>query len=485
MNARENRKEGRTDGRTDGQIDPKTETHNTNELGRRTEGVETLLGDPKSAILKLSAPMIASMMLLSLYNVVDAFWVAGLGSDALAATGFVFPFYFIALGIATGLGVGGGSAISRRIGAQDKTGADSVAQHTMLIMAFVAITFTVPLYLASDSIFILLGAGSAAQLAAEYGKVIFAGTVFVLFSNTAYAILRGEGDAKRAMYAMGFASVFNIVLDPLFIYTLDWGISGAALATVLSIAFSSAVMLYWMAIKRDTYVSLHVRGFFYEASVVREILHVGMPASFEFVAMALVGVVINLVLVIVSSTDGVAVSSVGMRVIEIAMMPLIAMSTAVITVSGAAFGAKAFQKIDVAHIYSVKVGLLIALALSGVTYLFAPEIAAVFTYSEGSSHLAPEIVTFLHIMCLFYPAVPLGMFAIAVFQGAGEGMPALAISMLRTIVFNLFFVVLFSIGFNWGLPGVWWGMVAGNLLGDSVGHLWVRMYVGNLLKEAA
>lgn len=457
----------------------------TLDVGGQTKGVETLLGDPKSAILKLSAPMVVSMLLLSLYNIVDAFWVAGLGSDALAAIGFVFPFYFISLGIANGLGVGGGSAISRRIGAKDKTGAESVAQHTMVIMAVAAVVFTFSLYLSSDRLFVLLGAGSAAPLAAEYAKVIFAGTIFILFANIAYAILRGEGDAKRAMYAMGGASLINIILDPIFIYTFDWGIKGAAWATVLSIAFSSAVMFRWMVIKKDTYVSLNAHIFSRDGDIAREILQVGVPASFEFVSIALMGIVINFIIVAVSSTDGVAICSVGMRVVNIGMTPLIAMSTAVISVSGAAFGAKAFEKIEVAHLYSVKTGLLVALLLSGATYFFAPQIAAIFSYSDASASLAPEIITFLHVMCFFYPAIPLGIFAAAVFQGVGRGKTALAISVLRTVVFNILLVTLFAIGLGWGLPGVWWGMVAGNLLGDAVGYIWVRIYVGNLLRGAA
>ncbi len=454
------------------------------DLDGRTTGVETLLGDPKSAILKLSAPMIVSMLLFSLYNVVDAFWVAGLGSDALAAIGFVFPFYFVVLGIANGLGVGGGSAISRRIGAQDKTGAEIVAQHTMVIMAAVAVVFTIALYISSDRLFVLLGAGSAAPLAAEYSRVIFSGTIFILFANVAYAILRGEGDAKRAMYAMGVASLLNIVLDPIFIYSFDWGIGGAAWATVLSIAVSSAVMLRWMVVKKDTYVSLNLRGFSRNGGVALEILQVGVPASFEFVSIALMGIVINFIIVAVSSTDGVAVCSVGMRVVNIGMTPLIAMSTAVISVSGAAFGAKAFQKIEVAHLYSVKAGLVVALILSGATYLFAPQIAAVFSYSEASADLAPDIVTFLHVMAFFYPAIPLGIFAAAVFQGVVRGKSALSISVLRTVVLNILLVSLFAVGLGWGLPGVWWGMVSGNLLGDAVGYIWVRSYVGNLVRGA-
>ncbi|UCC12802.1 MAG: MATE family efflux transporter, partial [candidate division WOR-3 bacterium] len=103
----------------------------------QTEGVATLLGNPKKAIIKLSVPMIIALSVQTIYSFVDALWVAGLGADALSAVGFFFPFFIMIMALANGLGVGGGSAVSRRIGAGDKAGADKVAAHTMVLMLIV------------------------------------------------------------------------------------------------------------------------------------------------------------------------------------------------------------------------------------------------------------------------------------------------------------------------------------------------------------
>ena len=97
-------------------------------------GVETLLGNPKRAIIKLAIPMMVAWSVQTLYNVVDALWVSGLGPDALSAVGFFFPFFFLLMALAGGLGVGGSAAVSRKIGAKDKKGADSVASHTIALM---------------------------------------------------------------------------------------------------------------------------------------------------------------------------------------------------------------------------------------------------------------------------------------------------------------------------------------------------------------
>ncbi|MCK5561331.1 MAG: MATE family efflux transporter, partial [Thermoplasmata archaeon] len=117
-----------------------------------TAGVRTLMGDPKKAIIKLAWPMIIAMSVNTIYNLVDAIWVSGLGRDALAAVGFFFPFFFMAISISTGIGIGGGAAISRRIGAKDKSGVDSVGSHTIMLMVIIAIIFTVPFLIFSENI---------------------------------------------------------------------------------------------------------------------------------------------------------------------------------------------------------------------------------------------------------------------------------------------------------------------------------------------
>lgn len=445
-----------------------------------TRGIKTLLGDPKQAVLKLSGPMIVAMVLLSLYNVVDAFWVSGLGSDALAAIGFVFPFYFMAIGLANGLGVGGGSAISRRIGARDKSGADSVALHTMAIMAVVSAAFTIPFYLLAGEIFAAMGAGSATAMAVDYASIIFLGSFFIFFCNVAYAILRAEGDATRAMYAMGVASVLNIVLDPVFIYTLNMGVAGAALATVLSVTISSLVMLYWLCVKKDTYITFNPRDFKPDRAIVRDILRVGLPAAVQQLSMALTMLFMNLIIIMVASIDGIAVYSVGWRVVSIAITPLIAISTAVVSVTGAAYGARLYEKAETAHLYAIKIGSVIGVSISVATFLLAPVIAGVFTLAEEAAHIKPELTFFLRVMCLFYPAVAFGMFSSALFQGTGKGLNALVVTILRTIVLTTAISYLLAVVLNWGLEGAWWGLAIGNILGSSTAYVWARLYTARL-----
>src|SRR5512137_2892907 len=257
------------------------------------EGISLLMGDPKKAIIRLSGPMIAAMLLMSTYNIVNAIWVAGLGSDALAAVGFVTPLFMILMGLSNGLGAGAASVISRRIGANDKAGADNAAVHALLLVLILSAIFTIPLILLTGPIVTLFGAGETAGLATEYGQVVFLGLVLILFTNISYAILRAEGDAKRAMYVMGASSCLNMILDPLLIYTAGMGIAGAAWGMIISLLMVSAVLLYWFFWKKDTYVTLSFSEFSWDRKTVRDILGVGLPASFEFFLMSVLAIFIN------------------------------------------------------------------------------------------------------------------------------------------------------------------------------------------------
>jgi putative MATE family efflux protein len=446
-----------------------------------SKGIKTLLGDPKKAIIKLSLPMIVAMSAQTVYNLVDAIWVSGLGADALAAIGFVFPFFFAAMALSNGLGVGGGSAISRRIGARDKDGADNVAVHTIVIMLLLAVLFTIPLFVFAKDIFSLIGAGSATGMAVSYARIIFAGSIFLFITSVASAILRAEGDVKRAMYVMMLGAGLNIILDPIFIYTLDMGIAGAAYATLISLAISSAVMANWLLFKKDTYVSFKFCCFRFDRAIVRDIFKVGIPASVTQLSMSLTMVIMNVMVVAVGSIDGVAVYTTGWRVVSIATLPLIGIATAVVSVTGAAYGARACDKVNIAHLYATKIGVLLEAVIAVATFIFAPQIAAMFTHSESTAHIAPDLIIFLRVVSLFYAGVPFGMLSSSLFQGTGRGMNALIVTILRTLILTPIFAALLAFNFDMGLTGIWWGMVAANIIGSAVAFIWARLYVRGLL----
>ena len=447
-----------------------------------TSGVKTLTGDPKKAIVKLSIPMVIAMSVQTIYSLVDTYWVSGLGADALAAMGFVFPFFFISMALSNGIGIGGGSAISRMIGARNKAGADNVAVHTIIIMILLSILFTIPFYIFAPQLFTLAGAGKTIDLAVAYARVVFLGSIIIFFSNVANSILQSEGDSKRAMKAMIIGGVLNIILDPIFIYSLNMGIAGAAWATVLSIAISSFMMANWLFFRKDTYVNFKFKDFHFEKNIVKEIVEVAFPASAQQLSMSLSMVFLNYIIVLVSSTDGVAVYATGWRVATIAMAPLLGISTAVISVTGAAIGARDYIKAKEALSYSTKLGFLLECGIGACMFIFAAQIASVFTQSEGGAHITDDLAHFLRLMCLFYPIAALGFFSSSFFQGAGKGMSALIATLLRTIVFTPVFAALLAFTFNMGQEGAWWGMIIGNGVGSLLMYVWAEYFLRALLR---
>ena len=446
----------------------------------KTAGVSLIMGDPKKAVIKLSGPMIVSMILMSLYNLVNAVWVAGLGGDALAAVGFVTPLFMVLIGLSNGLGAGAASAIARYIGAEDKKCANNAAMHTLLITISISIVLTVLLLVFLKPILLLLGAGSTLDLAVQFGQVTFGGTILMLFTGAVYGVLRAEGDAKRTMYAMAISSVLNMILDPILIYWAGWGISGAAWGTVISMAFVSMVMIYWFFIKKDTYVSFSLKDFVPDRKVTMNILNVGLPASAEFFVMSVLAGVLNGILVFVAGTDAVAVYSAGWRVVMMATMPIIAVGTSVITVVGVSYGSRRYENISITHRYSIKVGLIIAAITSAITYVFAPYIAMIFTYTPQSASLAPTIAAFLQVMCFFYIFMPPGVMSGSVFQGVGKGMSSLTLTLLRNLAFIVVFAYLLAIPLGLGEQGVWWGIVAGDIVGSVVAYTWAHTYIRRL-----
>ena len=424
--------------------------------------------------------MIIAMLLMSSYNIVNAVWVVGLGSDALAAIGFMTPVFFILLGLGTGIGAGATSAIARRIGANDRNGANNCAVHALLISLILSVIVTLPLVIFAEPIALLFGAGETAGLAAAYGQVLFAGSFFILFVNIAYGILRAEGDARRTMHAMVAASLLNIVLDPILIYGLGLGIAGAAWGTVISLAAATIVLCYWFFIKKDTYVCFSRQVFIPDRSVVSDILYVGIPASVEYLLMSALNIILNLILVMVATTDAVAVFSTGFRVVSFGIVPIVAIGTSVVSVVGAAYGARHYEKIRVAHTFSIIFGLAIALGVSILTWIFAYPIASVFSYSQESAHLYPAIAAFIGVMCFFYPFVPLGLLSSSLFQGVGKGPTSLFLTFMRSLVFAAVFAYLFAIPMGMGEQGVWWGIVAGEVTGGLLAFAWARVYLSKL-----
>lgn len=452
-------------------------------LSNDSSNVEVMLGNPKKALLKMSVPLIVSLLISSFYNLIDAAWVSGLGADALAGVGFFTPIFMVLVGFGNGLGAGAAFAISKYIGEEDKIKADNASIHSILLDIVISLILTMVLLAFLNPILNVMGAGETIGYATDYGVIILVGSIFIILSNALYGIFRGEGDSKRPMYAMVASAILNIVLDPIFIYSLNFGVKGAAIATLISAIFVILILVYWFYIKKDTYLKPYLTNFNFKKDISRDIVKVGIPASIQLLNNAFFAAVFSMLLVYVGSTDSVAVYSTGWRIVIITTTPLLAIGTALISVIAANFGAKNYKNIQIAHRYAMKVSLVIAVIVMILTNLFASDIASVFASSGSSARISAELTSFIAWIVIYYPTMAVGVPSTYVFQGIGKGITAMFQTIMRETGFTIFFAVLFAVVLNYGVWGAWMGIVLGEIVSNNLTGIWADWQIKKLMKS--
>jgi len=300
--------------------------------------------------------------------------------------------------------------------------------------------------------------------------------VFV-YSGVASAIFRSEGDMRRATIAIAVTAVLNIILDPVFIYVLNFGIAGAAWATVISAIMSCLVMSYWIWGKKDLYLDLTPKNFNYQGQMMLDNLQVAIPSTLESLVFSILAIIINAMLVMAADTTAVAVYTASMRIVQLAMIPLIGLGTAVLTVCGVAYGAHNHKNLKTAHSYSIKLGFAISIALGAIMFVFSSPIATMFSYTEASAALSPQIAQAISVLSLFVLAIPHGMMSSMMFQGVGKGVYSLLITLLRSLILETVFAYIFCFIFGWGLTGIYAGVVFGCFVGGTVGYIWAKFFI--------
>lgn len=448
------------------------------------KNVELMRGEPEIAVRKLAIPIMISMLLTASYNIVDGVWIAGLGQAAIAGIGFVTPIFMILNGFSVGLGNGATSSISRAVGAKNHERASKAASHSLLIFLVASIVLTLILIIIQEPLLRAYGAsGQSLAEGIKYGTPLFLGLFGFMFANGGSGILRGEGDMKRAMYAIIVSVVLNFVLDPLFIYVLGLGSAGASLATIVSSIGSAIVIMYWILIKKDTYVNVDFKGFKIESEVAKDILKVGIPSSLDMFMMSLA---MSFYLMFISSVGGeygIAAFTSGQRLYLFGIMPLTAIGSAVAAVTGSAYGAKNWDYLRRTHTYGTKFATMIAMIILAILVVFAPQLALIFAYTPETAALIPEITNFLRIACFGLLLVGIGMPSNFMYQGIGRGTTSLAWTIIRELIFTVSFTYLFGIVFNWGLMGIWIGLAVGRIIASILNYTYARYTIRKLKPE--
>ena len=443
----------------------------------KTKEIDLIVNHPKKAINKLALPIIISNLFMTLNNIIDGIWVAGLGPESLAAVGFVTPLFFAFVGIANGLGAGSNSLIARCIGAEKYHDAGNSAIHSIMLCFIATAISTVVILIILKPLLLMMGAGEVIDYALSYGYIVLGGVFSLFIPAMLAAIFRSQGEIERASYPLMLTAIINMILDPIFIYVIGWGVTGAAIATVLAATLAMLPMIYWMFYKKDSFLEIKLSEYKRDLSIYKEILVVGIPASLEQFILSFVSILMNYWLTLLSGTVAVAAYTATWRLISIGISPLIGIGVAALTVGGAAYGARNLDNLKTALNYGVKLGLISSAIICSFFFIFAEPLSFIFSYSASSAVLSDRVVEALRILCFFILFMPLGILAGNIFQSMGKGTMSLILTILRTFILEVLFAGLFAFIFDLADIGIYMGIVCGMAFGSILGYVYINYYL--------
>lgn len=447
-------------------------------MPEETEGTRTLLGDQRKGIVALAIPIGVALFFQQLNNIADSAWVAGLGGDALAALGIVYPIYSILIGIGNGLGIGVSAAIARSVGEKDRPKACRAAGQGIMLSVVVGIVLTVVLLLTADASMGVMGAGDMKQDCLDYAYPIYLSSIFIVLSGVISGMLRGEGMAKRSMAIQVAGAMVNIVLDPILIYTFDMGVAGAAWATVAAFVVSVAMAMYWYVSDDEMYVRLKRSDLRYDRAACRDILSVGLPESLELSIMYFFNIFLNYMVIQVGGTDAVGIYATGWRFANFILIVAQAMGGAMTAVCSAEYGMKRFDMISDAFRFTVLRAFLWTVVLAAVLALCSGLLAQFFTMEDGITYLRDDARTMFLFFAAFLPVMSMVYTGSSLLQAINRATGAMLNTLARNLLFCLFFWI--ACTYVGTLTGMWWGMFAAEVIGGLAMGLQAKVVLGRV-----
>lgn len=391
-------------------------------------------------MVKLSIPGMIGMLVMSLYNIIDTFWVSGLenGTEAIAALTILFPLTMMAGAIGWGMSAGVTSLVSRRFGAARAGEANRAAGNAMSLSFVLGLVFTAAGLFAAGPLVRLFGATpEIIDPAISYLRVIAFGFPFMLLATVLNATYRGAGNAVTPMLIMGFAFGSNIILDPLFIY--GWGpfprleIAGAATATLIVQVLTAIMSVLYLRSRHSGYTvglsDLRMRW-----PIIRDIAQVGAPATADSWLRSIVASIYNWVLAGFGPA-AIAGHGLSMRIMMLVISCLGGgVNQALTPIAGYTFGARDYRRLWSAYRIAALWTGIGGFILGGAACVFAPQILAPFAKDPELLELGSLSLRLK--MCTFFLVEP-QMMAVFTLQGMGMGGRAMLLTMSRNVVFVL------------------------------------------------
>ena len=411
------------------------------------------------ALLAMGIPTMVGMLVNAFYNLVDAYFVGGLGESQMGAISVVYPLGQVVVGLGLLFGNGAASYISRLLGRGDKENADKVASTALYSSVSVGAVIILISMVFLHPILKLLGAtDSILPYAATYAGIYIVSCIFNVFNVTMNNIVTSEGAAKTTMCALLTGAVLNIALDPLFIYVFDLGVAGAAIATAISQVVSTCVYLTYIFRKKSVF-HFRVKDCTYTKETMSEIFKIGIPT---LVFQILTSVSISLINNAAGGYGDSAIAGMGVvtRLISMGSLSVFGFIKGFQPIAGYSYGAKKFDRLREAIKTSILWSTVFCVIFGVILALFPTAIVSQFTKGDaemiriGAASLRANGISIM--LFGFYTVYS------SLFLALGKGREGFILGACRQGI--CFIPVILLLPIIWGLNGIMYAQPIADVL---------------------
>ncbi len=429
-------------------------------------GVPTELGTEKISKLlrQYAVPAIIAMTASSLYNMVDSIFIGhGVGKFAIAGLALTFPMMNLGAAFGALVGVGASATISMLLGQKNYEMAQKVLGNVVTLNLIIGIVYTIVFLIFLDPILYFFGASeNTIGYARDYMKVILYGNIITHMYLGLNAVMRSAGLPRKAMMATIYTVIINTVLDPLFIYVFDWGIKGAAWATIIA---QTSALIWITRIFSDKNLVIHFkRGIFkLKSRIVKDVISIGMSPFFMNTAACLIVILINQGLQRHGGDLAIGAYGIVNRISFVFVMIVMGLNQGMQPIAGYNFGAREFQRVD--RVLKLTIFCATAIMTLGflVAELFPRQLVMIFTTDE---ELIQHSISGMRIVFMMFPIIGFQMVTSNFFQSVGMAGKAIFLSLTRQLLFLLPCLLILPQFFQ--TNGIWMSMPVADALSSIV-----------------
>ena len=411
-------------------------------------------GSIGKAIFILAIPMIIEMFAESLFAIVDIFYVAKLGANAVAVVAITESMMYLIYSVAIGISIGATASVARRIGEKDKDGAAKAATHSIYIVLVASVILGIIGFVFAPTFLSLLGADE--QVIAEgtnFTRLSLGGNIVVVFLFLLNAIFRGAGDAAIAMRVLWIANLLNIILNPIFIFVLDWGVTGAAVGTLVGRGVGVIFAAYALFFSKRRF-EIRREHWQIDYSRLWKLIKIAYPATLQFTIQS--ASFIGLIPILAGfGSNVVAGYSIGWRGVAFGILPSLGIANAAATLVGQSLGAGNPDRAEKAVWTTVFYNAIIQTSVGLIFVIFAEPISRIFTDDPNVLPFAVNCLTIVSYGFFFYGV---GMVLETSFNGAGDTWTPTYMNFFVFWLFEIPLAYLLAYKFGFGAQGVFWAI---------------------------